>query len=829
MRHLLSFLFFLITLSFFAQTSVHGVVKDSEGEPIPFANVFFKNTNEGTITEEDGTFSLSSSGHRSTLVVSFVGYKSQEISLREARPGLVIILEEDASNLSEVVIYSGKTSKKDNPAIDILRKIWENRRSNGVKKFDRYEYDKYEKMQLDLNGIDSINKNSRLFKGMEFVLEYLDTSDVRGNVSLPLFINESSSRVYGDNKIQKEKEVLLGNKNSGFQDNHTIIDLVQQIYKDYDIYENYIKLYQKSFTSPLSRTGIDVYNYVLTDSSFIDNKWVYNIVFYPRRKGELTFKGDFWVNDTTWAITDIQMRTVDDINVNWVRSIAIEQKFKVLNDSVFLLTQDKFVSDFSVQKDEKAVGFQGKRTTLYDHYTFDKARERSFYRKEVAPNDPEVYRQNEDFWNEKRMESLSETEQNIYVMMDTLQNTKKYKKLHALTNILSTGYFRGKNFDYGPLFSIVGYNDVEGIRLRGGIRTFFDPNDLWRVEAYGAYGLKDEKFKYGVWGKWLLNNKNRLSISANHRNDVEQLGTNFINLDAVVYQNMVSSSIVGTGRNDKLSNLNTVTVGLEIEPLKNFQVGLSASYFTISSASETFNIDYFKLKNDLPSDEIKSSLKQSDIELSFLYTPKRKTSGYGVQRLTMNPEEHSVFYFSFKKGIKGMLDGDFNYEKVAFMYDRPWNIGGIGRTFSSLEMGKTFGTVPLSLLNPIPGNQTYFSIDKTFILMDYYEFISDTYMALHLYHDFGGRIFSRIPGVRSLNLREVLRFRGVYGTISENNININASDIIYRAPEDVYWEWSVGVGNIFRFLRVDLNFRGNYRDDPGARKMGVTGMIDITF
>ena len=152
--------------------------------------------------------------------------------------------------------------------------------------------------------------------------------------------------------------------------------------------------------------------------------------------------------------------------------------------------------------------------------------------------------------------------------------------------------------------------------------------------------------------------------------------------------------------------------------------------------------------------------------------------------------------------------------------------------FSTVEVGKIFDPVPLGLLSPIPGNQTLFSIYNTFSNLDFYEFVSDTYATLHLQHNFGGRFFSRIPGLRKLNLREIVGFRSVYGSISDDNQALNASDLVYRAPEDIYYEYSVGVGNIFKIFRIDFNFRGNYLDEvenPDARKFGITGAFSFSF
>lgn len=306
----------------FAQTKIGGYVKDTNGEAIPFVNVVFANSSEGTITNDDGSFYIQSDKSYEQVVFSFIGFQSKTVELESSTTyKMEIVLEEEENALSEVVIYQGKTSKKNNPAIDILKKIWENRRENGVKKFDQYQFKKYEKQEFDLNTIDSALVNSRIFKGMEFIFDQTDTNSVTGKTYLPIFINEAVSKVYGDNNLNKEKEILLGNKNSGFSDNQTLIAFIKDLYSEYNVYDNYLQFFDKSFVSPLSTTGVDNYNYVLADSTFIDNKWCYKVVYYPRRKNELTFKGDFWVNDTTWAIKKIKLQVTKSANINWIKEI----------------------------------------------------------------------------------------------------------------------------------------------------------------------------------------------------------------------------------------------------------------------------------------------------------------------------------------------------------------------------------------------------------------------------------------------------------------------------------------------------------------------------
>ncbi len=817
-----------------AQTKVSGFVFDEFNSPIAFANIIFSGSTEGTITNENGKFYLESEANWDALNVTFIGYETLRVPLyKKVNYNLKFILKEETAQLNAVLIVSGKQSKKDNPAIDILREIWANKRSNGLKQFKQYEYDKYEKLEFDLNTIDSALIKSKLFKGMEFVFNEVDTSSVTGKTYLPIFINEAISRVYGDNIIKKTKEDLKGNKNSGFSDNQMIIDFVDDLYSDFNVYDNYLKFFDKSFVSPISKTGIDTYNYVLADSAFIDNKWCYNIIYYPRRKNELTFKGDFWVADTTYAIKEINLQASKSANINWIKEIYIEQEFEVLNDSLFLVTRDYMLSDFAFDKKEKSRGVYGKRTTLYNNYKFDIKKDKKFYEKDVYNFDKDIYNRSNAFWDKNRVEKLNKDELGVYKMLDTLKTVKKFKRLYSLGSILASGYIELNSLplDYGPIFSTLGYNVVEGLRLRTGGRTYFGPNDLWRLEGFLAYGFNDDKFKYGISAKWLVDKKSRFIISGGNRRDVEQIGASLTASADVLGRSLASSAVVGTGANDKLTRVNLTSLAVEAEPFQNVIFRLGGSYKTLESASSTFSLDY-----NTPAG-IASEIKQFETNLSLSYFPGRKMTGFGVERRNAN-DDFTRLFGQVTRGDKNIFKSDFDYTKVQLSYRRPWQIGGFGRTITIIEAGKTFGEVPLGLLNVIPGNQTYYSIYNTFSQLDFYEFVSDTYASFHVEHNFNGRLFSRIPLLRQLNLREIVSVRGVVGSISDknialNNVQSNPNNLVLQAPSnEPYYEYSLGVGNIFKVFRLDFNFRGNYKSKvlyPEARKFGITGRFGFDF
>ncbi|SNR81043.1 DUF5686 and carboxypeptidase-like regulatory domain-containing protein [Lutibacter flavus] len=824
-----TYIFFLLAFSVsFAQVKISGVVLDVQNKTIPFANIVFAGSTEGTVSDENGKFYLESDKTYSEIEVSFLGFETKTITIKSRDFNLAIILQESADQLDEVFIYSGKVKKKGNPAIDILRKVWEKKRQNGIYLFDQYQYEKYEKLEFDMNNVDSSFMKKKLFKGMEFIFNSIDTSRITGKSFLPIFINESVYNSYGKNKDgQKLREDLVANKNSGFNSNQNVIAFIKDLYVEYNIYDSYIKIFDKSFVSPISKaSGISTYNYVLTDSAYINNKWCYNILYYPRRKSELTFKGDFWVNDSTFAIKEINMQATRSANINWVKDIYIEQEFDVLNDSVFLLKRDYMLSDFSLNKKNKSKGVYGRRTTMYKDYKFDEKKEPSFYNEKINVYDEEIYNKKEDFWGENRQEKLNENELGIYKMLDTLTTVPKFKQIYNAISILGSGYIEFNNFDFGSIFSTIGKNDVEGLRLRVGGRTYLGGNEPWRLQGYTAYGFEDNQFKYGLSGKWMINPKSRFIIGAGNRRDVEQIGVSLTSTNDVLGRSFASSSFFASGDNSKLTSINLSNVFMSVEPRENLQFKIGASFRTLKSASpETFNLDYWIDKeNELKSSEV----IQSEIDFSIRYTPNRKTIGYGVERNEVT-DTYSTLFLNYSQGIKGVFNSDFDYQKIQLYYRQPILIGGFGRMFTTFEVGKTFGEVPLGLLNVVPGNQSYFTIENSYALLNYYEFVTDTYASLHIEHNFNGRFLSRIPLLRKLNLRELVGIKGVWGEISDKNLALNASNINYVAPTKGYYEYSVGIGNIFKVFRIDFSWRGNYKDVPDANKFAIKGAFGFHF
>lgn len=825
MKKLTTILLLLIVITSFGQTKIRGVVVDEQNETVPFATVVFVDSTVGVVSDENGRFYLESDNNYTEIEVSFIGYELKILTIKRRDFDLRIVLTKTSDVLDEIVIYSGKVKNKGNPAIAILEKIWAKKRQNGTYLFDQYQYEKYEKLEFDLNNVDSVTMKRKLFRGMEFIFDNIDTSRITGKTYLPIFINEAVYNEYGNNITNKKREDLVANKNSGFESNQYVIAFVKDLYLEYNIYNNYIKIFDKSFVSPLSKTGPITYNYVLSDSAYIDNKWCYNIVYYPRRKNQLTFKGDFWVNDSTFAVKEINMQASKSSNVNWIKDIYIEQEFDVLNDSVFLLKRDYMLSDFSIGKKEKNKGMYGHRTTMYRNYQFNIDMGKDFYKEESDMYDEEIYLKSDEYWKENRQEKLDDDELGIYTMLDTLSKVPKFKRLTSLATVLVSGYVEFNNFDFGSIYSTIGKNDVEGLRLRVGGRTYFGPNDLWRLQGYTAYGFKDNQFKYGISGKWMVNKRKRIIISAGNRRDIEQIGVSLTTTNDILGRTFASSTFFTSGDTGKLTSINLTNAFMMMEPKKNFAFRVGSSYRTLKSASPTFNLDYYD-----DDGVVQSEVKQYEFDFTIKLTPTRETIGYGVERSDVN-SDYPTIYLNYTRGLKDVFDSDFDYHRLQLYYNQPILIGGVGRSFITFEAGKIFNKVPLGLLNIVPGNQSYFLMRNTYSLLDYYDFVVDTHASVHYEHHFNGRILSHVPLLKKLNLREIVGIRAVWGQVSDENIAINASDIVYVAPEDIYYEYSAGIGNIFKVFRLDFTWRGNYRDGSviPVRNFGIKGSFGFFF
>ena len=529
-----------------------------------------------------------------------------------------------------------------------------------------------------------------------------------------------------------------------------------------------------------------------------------------------------YISKENYAVVRATLKSSKNLNVNFVNNFYNELDFDNPNDSIFLPKKNYQEIQMSIlSKKDKSKSLVIKKNTTFSDYLFNQNLKDEVFEQKTEFLSDEQLQKDENFWEENRKTPLSESEKNIYVMMDELNNVPKFKRAVKLYETLASGYYNvGNAIDIGDLYSTIGFNDVEGFRVRVGARTFFSPNDMWRAAFYTAYGFKDGQIKYGFEARKMFNRDNRFTIGIGTRRDVMQLGAQLTTDEGIMTRSFASSGVLNSGNNFNLSSVNQTSAFAAIDPFKNFTVRLDATYQTIKSANPTkFSLDFYQ------NNQLFSELKDSKLALSITARPGAKFSRYGVDRY-----EHSTlaptFVLKYTRGLEGVFNADFNYNKLQFYYYQPFLLKSFGRLILNVEAGKNFNTVPLALQNVIPGNQSYGLTPNTFSLLNYYEFVTDEYLSFQAEHHFNGKLLSYIPLIKKLKLREVAFYRTAIGSLSDASKNINSTNILLSAPhQKPYYEYGFGIENIgfgnIRMLRIDFNWRGNYLENPGAQKFGI--------
>ena len=802
---ILWFFVFFCSLNLQAQLVVKGVVTDSDKTPIPYVDIYTKeNKRVGTSTDENGNFHLRIPNKKMHLVFSCIGFAKKTIRINPKTGYLKIVLREANDELEEVVVVpkpKKRLKKKENPAYRILKEIWKRKKKNGLRMARAYEYEKYLATEIGLNNIDTLLLASlkKTLKNSGEEIPY----DENGRPYVPFYVEEKIYNVFGNNILGKEKKQILAERKKGLMNDNFLFERLANLFRNpVDIYQNDILLLRKSFVSPVSSMGFGSYDYVLHDSIQKNGKKLYRIFFFPRQDGDLAFEGHLKVADKSFAVTSISMKIHKDININFIRGLTIEKDFEIANDSVFYPKRNSYKVDFTLtSKNENNRGVIIQKTERFKNYVFDKERPAAFYEEKIEKYKPRQFEKSEKFWNDNLPK---ESNQPTYALIETFKKNKGMRRFTGFINTFITGYFN--TFPYvqtGPFWTIVTQNDIEGYKLKYPFRTFETLNDRFRLQGYLAYGLQDNKFKYALKASYLLNYVPRISLDLSHSHDFIQLGEQLMEGVNLGRNNaFVTQNLFNTGRNIYLSKITKNKVHVQWRLVKNLRLGVGATYRTIASADENlFNISYLDSEG-----RVQNTMTDVHTDTYLIFTPGRFVYGYGVeQRLGTNL--YPKFVINYRRSYPNVFGGNVRYQKIDVHFSNPWRIGILGILDITLQAGKLFGEVPLTLLNPLIGNQRNTLRPNSFNLLNYYEYVTDTYVAGHFEHHFNGLIFNRIPLLKNLKLRSLVTFRAGYGTISAENKRINRSSIPYKAPKNLYYEYGVGIENMgyknLRFLRVD--------------------------
>lgn len=847
---LILILLLLCNLSVSAQkmTKVKGVVIDANTkEPLPFVSVNFVGTNVGTTTDFDGNFYMESQWASNRLLASFVGYNVDTLPVIIGTSQTVnFSLTEKAINIEAVniVVKKKRYKNKGNPATAIMKNVIKNKKNNRKESLDYYEYDKYEKVEFDLNNITKKFKNRGYLKKFQFVFDYVDTSNINGKPYLPIFLRETSSKIYYRSQPKSLKEYCFGTKITGFEDyvdDQGTSFIMDKLYADVNIYDNDIYLLSNQFISPISSIALSTYKYFIIDTTVIDSQKCINLAFLPRNKFDFAFKGNLYVlEDSTNAIVKVEMSITDEVNLNFVTDISIEQEFKFFNNQAWMLTKDEIIIDYSLNK--RGIGMYGRKSASYKDYVFNSEKPDTIYKGVSNVIKMDGYEEkDETFWEQARHNELTKTEEGVYEMIDSIQEVPAFKRTMEVAMIFFTGYKDVGPIDIGPIAAFYSFNDVEGFRLRVGGRTNLKFHKKIFIDSYLAYGFKDEEFKYSVGIAYsfnkdhLMNPQHRIGFSHEHETAFPGANVGLLNNDNIFLS-------FRRGNSSRMLFYDSY----KTEYLKEFSSGFSFQLSYENKKQKPWGSGITFQTGDFINPVFIDNIITDEVSIDLRFAPNEQFYQGKNYRLPL-VNKYPVFKVSYNQGIKGLIDGQYEYTRLSLSIFKRFYLSPIGYTDAEIGGGKVFGTLPFPLLNLPQANQSFAYQARSYNLMNFLEFISDEYASINIQHFFNGAIFNKIPLLKRLKFREVVTFKAIYGQLSDAN-NPNKNSDAFKFPFDEnnqsetfsleakpYMETSVGVANILKFLRIDIVKRLTYLDNPniselwGVRGIGIRSKIKLDF
>ncbi len=820
--------------------NIKGRVIDAKTkQPLPFVNVVFVGKNIGTITDYNGDYSISTQWASTQLQASFIGYKREVKSVGQAKNQTINFeIEPESIALTEVVVTGQRKRyrNRDNPAVELIKKVIENKDSNSKEMFDYYEFDKHEKVEFALNNITDEFRSKKMFKKFQYVFSFVDTSKINGKPYLPVFLKETLSKVYYRKEPQTRKEYVSGTNMVGFHDyidNEGVGFIIDNLYQDIDIYSNNITLLTNQFISPISTLAPLIYKFHIIDTIPINGLRAINLAFQPRNKADFAFKGNLYItDDDKYAVIKVDMRVTEDINLNFVNDLQIVQEFEKMNGEGWMFSKDELLVDFNLTN--KGTGIFGKKTVFYDNYTFNVPRSDSVYSgiEHLVKNTGHAARDS-SFWEAGRIEKLTEQEQNIFVMVDSIQHVPAFKRTMDIVMLLVAGYWNFGTVEVGPVNTFYSFNDVEGFRLKVGARTSDKFNERLRLEGYLTYGFKDDRFKHSVSATWSLNGRPlkenpRHSITAMH-----QVETNFpgMEMQFINEDNFLLSFKRGVA--DKILYYEM----FKLEHYRDWGNGFSTLLNFKNMTQEPGGTLYFRFSDDR---EI-NSITSSEIGATFRFAPNEKFY-QGLSYRTPIITRYPIFQLTYTQSIKGLFGADYDYGKVNFNIFKRVYLSPIGFMDLELEGSKILGSgVPFPLLTVHRANQTYSYQLLSYNLMNFLEFVSDQHVSLFAEQHFNGFFFNKIPLIKRLGWREIISFKGVYGSVTDkNNPNVTPGLMLFPTDEfgntttytlegTPYVEVSAGIGNILKFFRVDYVQRLTHLENPNVPTHGIRLRFKFDF
>ncbi len=821
-----------------AQTtySITGLVTDAKnGEPVPFASVALVGKRVGTITDEKGRYTLRTNVLSDSLVVSSMGYANTRRAIDKERITQAIDVQLPMSAgtaLQEVVVRAGE-----NPAFRVLRQVRKNRSLNDRNRLKAYEYDSYQKTEIALSHLTDRMRQSMLFRKISQAMSQVDSIvDKEGNRLLPLLVSESVTHTYFRTGPQRRREDVRKTRIRGVAVDDAGLSsqllggtsLISQ-----NFYDNYIPILGKDFASPIGENWRNWYEFFLADTTQLGDHICYEIQFDPKRPEDLAFTGKAWIDTTTFALCEIDAHIGSRANLNYVRELTIEQELEPTVDSSgsagWLPVGLKMSADLT-GVGKQSLGMRAQVTLRNSNIVVNKPKPILFYEQPIEPSDT-VATTNEAYWGTVQRtlagpDSLNKTDQKARMMIEKLREVPAVRTAEAIGQIAVTGFLKVGGFDLGPYPYLFAVNTVEGLRTRIGFRTNEEFSRHLVFRGYLAYGTLDKEFKYGGEADYLISRQHWTQLGVRMSYDLERLGLT----PELIGGNRLFYALSRFGRYRGAYQSMQKEVFFVTEPVKGVLLRATVGSRTFDPL---FPYEY-RLNPELGDQSpVRSSIDDAYWSIEARLARKEKYIMDGNERITLGTKRAPVLTIRYTRGMTG-LGSDFNYNRLTVRAQQTLRLGPLGRMTYLLSAGYTPSELPAPLLFPHIGNPTPLLTTNTFNRMQFYEFVSDRFVAMHMQHKFEGFLFNRLPGIRKLNWRLVANADMLWGTMSEKNQNVESSKPMpngmrpirfgHLDPSIPYVELGYGIDNIFKIFRVQAVHRLTYLE-PGPNNIPTNRFV----
>jgi hypothetical protein len=790
------------------------IIDKKSNETIPFSSVYLQISTATVSTDLDGNFSLPFDKDFDTLIISSMGYGAykQLVYKHEIDKPLIIYLEEEGVVLEETVVRLGE-----DPALAIIRKVIKNKKNNDPERALAINYQKYSKLEVDIDNISAKFKEKKMLKNIGEDLETLELlKDSLGNEYIPFFITESVSEIYRTRKPFREKEVVLGTKmhGIGMDDAKFWNQFTGTYFTGYNFYNDMISVIDKEFHSPITDSWKSYYDYYLMDSLYVDERKVYKIDVEPKRKYDLAFTGTIWIYDSTFALQAIKLKLLETANLNYIENIHIKMDWQEIDSSKYWLNTSYLCFDMSEVSDTWA-GLTGKIFNKYSKVQKNAPEDPKFYRelREVA-DDSEV--KDTTFWKVNSPKSGSyENDQEAIALINSVKELPSVKSYIDILEFLFAGYQPIGKFDIGPYVTTYAYNNIEGHRLRLGGKTNKMFSEKIQFSGYLAYGTEDNQWKYSLGTQYYISKKQWSYVGLRHRKDLDQLGITG-RLETPFFEALAKWG------NQKGAYYREETEAYFFRQLnKNFSTNINVTNYTMDPV-----FDYSSTIEGETSDVINTT--EIGINLHIGYREKFIIDDFN--RLSLG-SKIPLLDLKYTAGLSDFFGSNYNYHKLDFKLEHTYPLGNLGKSKVWIYGGKVFNTLPYPLLNITIGNETIIYGWFSFNVMNYFEFVSDQYASITYVHHFNGFLLNRIPLMKKMKWRTVVNFSALKGSVKQENIDAIPEDqrVFTTFQQEPYMEVGYGIENIFKVLRVQAFHRLTYRENPGATLFGIKGTLQFSF